>query len=125
MRKLTLMACAMTLAAFFLIPGAQRASAGVTPAASAAEANAVRNTEITKVQWRHGWGWHGGGWRGPGWHGGWRPGWHWRPGWGWGPWPLVPGPSYYDYGPYPYHYEPAPYYAPRPYAPPVYEPPLK
>jgi hypothetical protein len=119
MRKLSFMAYAMTLAAFFLSPGAQRASAGVTPAASAAEASGSQRTEITKVQWRHGWGGHGGGWHA------WRPGWRWRPGWGWGPWPLVPGPYYYYYGPYPYRYEPAPYYAPRPHAPPAYEPPLK
>src|SRR5262249_40911594 len=105
MRKLMLAASAMTLAALFLIPGAQRASAGVMRHASAAEASATRDTEITKVQWRHGWGWHGGGWRG--WHGGWRPGWRWRPGWGWGPWPVVPGPYYYSYGYYPYYHEPA------------------
>jgi hypothetical protein len=123
MRKLMFMAYAMTLAALFWVPGAQRASAGGIPAASAAEASAARNAEITKVQWRYGGGWRGPGWYG--WHGGWRPGWHWRPGWGWGPWPLVPGPYYYYYGPYPYRYEPAPYYAPRPYAPPAYEPPLK
>jgi hypothetical protein len=122
MRKLTLMVPAMTLAALFSIAGASQASAGVMPAAFAAEASAARKVEAVKVQWHY-------GWRGPGWHGGWRPGWRWRPGWGWGPWPLVPGPYYYYYGPYPYYYEPAPYYppapccaGPRPYAPPPYEP---
>jgi hypothetical protein len=127
MRKLTLVASATALAALFLVPGAQEASAGVPPALSAAKASAPPKIEMTRVQWRHGWGWHGG----PGW--GWRGGW--RPGWGWGPWPYVAGAYYatrpYYYGPYPYYYGPEPYYAPppccgpRPYAPPAYEPPLK
>jgi hypothetical protein len=128
MKRLMLGASAMTLAALFLVTGAQRASAVAISPASAAEATASQKTGMTKVQWGYGGGWHGGPGR-YGWRGGWRPG------WGWGPWPYAyTGGAYYPtgpyyYGAYPYYYGPGPYYAPSPccggprsYAPPPYEP---
>jgi hypothetical protein len=101
MKKLFVMAFALTIGAFVLAAGHSSANA----AAATAPINAVQtevakdNGSVTQVHWHggwHGYGWRGYGWRGYGWRGyGWGYGYGWRgygwrgygwPGYGWGYW---------------------------------------
>src|SRR5258706_7297045 len=90
MRKLIVMAFAVTLGVFVFASGQRAAHADAATAIKGVTQGEVSSAnQITPVYWR-GHGWHG-GWRGRGWG----PGWGWGPGfgigYGWG------GPYY---GPY-------------------------
>jgi len=111
MKRTTFLALAMSLG---LAMTAEQAGATVAnPGLAGAQANA-KQTAVTKVWWRGGYG-YGPGWRGGyGWHGGWRHG------YGWAPFAVfgaavaaTAATSAYYYGPGPYYgYGPGPYYGP-------------